>query len=85
MTESVDDGTEGGYTAYPAIPADELEALRQAHPQFFTTDVHMALPSMTEEYAKELIEKYGHVESTVSIDMDDFGFFDIDDEHYGKQ
>jgi hypothetical protein len=40
-------------------------------PQYIVTDRHMA-PSLSEEHANELIEKYGHVESTVSIDMDDF-------------
>lgn len=41
--------------------------------EYITTDAHLK-PSLSEEHAKELIEKYGHTElhSTVDDDMDDF-------------
>ena len=75
MTESVDDGTEGGYTAYSSeefeqwftnLPTDEQKAYVDritvlSGPVEYTYSYTHTSPSLSEEYQKALIEKYGHI------------------------
>lgn len=86
MTENVDDSTEGGYTAHPSIPAEELEKLRVLRAEYIITDSRM-IDQLDAAYVEALIEKYGDVAelatTTVEDDPDAPDYSDIDPEFYG--
>jgi len=83
--ESVEDGTEGGYTAYPSIPAEELEKLRELRAEFITTD-HDMTDRLDAAYVEALIERYGDVAELVSTvendDADAPDYSEIDPDFY---